>query len=400
MSLRNKKILLCVSAGIAAYKSVELVRRLREQGCEIRVAMSEHASEFVTSLTFQAVSGHEVVTQLFNNHDLAMPHIDLARWADFILVAPATADVLARIAHGFADALIPAICLVSEVPVALVPSMNRSMWENPATIANIEVLKQRQYLIWGPDKGNQACGEVGLGRMLEPEAILAACGLVFSGKTLTGKKILVTAGPTREAIDPVRFLSNRSSGRMGFAMARAAAAQGADVILVAGPVSLSTPIGVTRVDITSANEMYKAVIEHLQNVDIFISVAAVADYRPIECQQQKINKSAEPLKLTLEPTVDILGAVADSGNIAYVVGFAAETEHLAANAKKKLAQKRCDLIVANKVGSSVGGFETEQNAVTLYWQSGELELPLTDKSILANNILECIVERYDEKNST
>jgi len=392
--LSGKHILLGVTGGIAAYKSAELVRLLRGQAAEVRVVMTTAATGFITPLTLQALSGNPVHTELLDaGTEAAMGHIELARWADVLLVAPATADFIARAVHGRADDLLAAICLACEAPVALAPAMNRAMWEHPATRANIETLQDRGLHVMGPAVGEQACGETGPGRMLEPAQLLEELSGQFRNGTLAGRRVLVTAGPTREAIDPVRYISNRSSGRMGFAVAAAAAEAGAEVLLVSGPVSLPTPGQVRRIDVESAIQMQQAVLAHVTDCDIFISVAAVADYRSRTVADQKLKKSAESMSLELERNPDILAAVAALPEAPFTVGFAAETEKLAENARQKRRTKHVDMIAANAVCNGQG-FDREDNALQLFWEGGGQALPLNSKGQLARQLIAVIADRF------
>jgi len=392
--LSGKHILLGVTGGIAAYKSAELVRLLRGQGAEVRVVMTTAACSFITPLTLQALSGNPVLSELLDaGAEAAMGHIELARWADALLVAPATADFIARTVHGRADDLLAAVCLVCEAPLALAPAMNRAMWEHPATRANIETLQGRGVHIFGPAVGEQACGETGPGRMLEPAQLVAELSGLFCSGRLAGRRVLVTAGPTREAIDPVRYISNRSSGRMGFAVAAAAAEAGADVILVSGPVSLGTPPQVRRIDVESAAQMQQAVLEHVAGCDIFISVAAVADYRPRTVAEQKLKKSDASMTLELQRNPDILASVAALPAAPFTVGFAAETEKLAEHAQQKRHAKRVDMIAANAVGNGAG-FDSEDNALQLFWDGGGQELPRCSKMRLARQLVTVIADRF------
>jgi len=392
--LSGKHILLGVTGGIAAYKSAELVRLLRGQGAEVRVVMTTAACSFITPLTLQALSGNPVLSELLDaGAEAAMGHIELARWADALLVAPATADFIARTVHGRADDLLAAVCLVCEAPLALAPAMNRAMWEHPATRANIETLQGRGVHIFGPAVGEQACGETGPGRMLEPAQLVAELSGLFCSGRLAGRRVLVTAGPTREAIDPVRYISNRSSGRMGFAVAAAAAEAGADVILVSGPVSLGTPPQVRRIDVESAAQMQQAVLEHVAGCDIFISVAAVADYRPRTVAEQKLKKSDASMTLELQRNPDILASVAALPAAPFTVGFAAETEKLAEHAQQKLHAKRVDMIAANAVGNGAG-FDSEDNALQLFWDGGGQALPRCSKMRLARQLVTVIADRF------
>jgi phosphopantothenoylcysteine decarboxylase/phosphopantothenate--cysteine ligase len=390
-----RKILLGVTGGIAAYKSPDLVRRLIDRGADVQVVMSHGAQQFVTPLTFQAVSGNPVRTDLWDEAaEAAMGHIELARWADEILIAPATADFIARLAHGFADDLLTTVALATHAPIAVAPAMNRLMWANAATQANIKLLKERGVRILGPASGEQACGEVGLGRMLEPTDIAAELFVSApASSTLKGLKVVVTAGPTRERIDPVRFISNRSSGKMGYAVAEAARDAGAEVILVSGPVQIAPPRGIQRIDVESAEQMLNAVQQAIGDADIFISAAAVSDYRCSEVACEKIKKTSDTMTLALSRAPDVLATVGKSASPPFLVGFAAETENLERNALAKLTGKNLDMIAANKVGDSLG-FDKDENALTLYWSGGKRELSLTSKAALAQQLVEVIAERY------
>ena len=393
--LSGKRILLGVTGGIAAYKSAELVRQLRTGGAEVHVVMTAAATEFITPLTLQALSGNPVHTELLDaGAEAAMGHIQLARLADAILIAPATADFIARLVQGRADDLLAAVCLAAEVPLAVAPAMNRAMWEQPATVDNITRLLQRGIRVFGPAEGEQACGDIGPGRLLEPGELVAGVSGLFQSGLLAGCRVLVTAGPTREAIDPVRYLSNRSSGRMGFEVARAAAEAGADVLLVSGPVSLETPPKVRRVDVESAGEMHTAVHEHVSDCDIFVAVAAVADYRPATVAGQKIKKSAPGMMLELLRNPDILASVAALPDAPFTVGFAAETEALAANASHKRQAKSVDMIAANSVADGQG-FDRRENALQVFWEGGEQSLPCTGKARLARQLIEIIAEQFN-----
>jgi phosphopantothenoylcysteine decarboxylase/phosphopantothenate--cysteine ligase len=390
-----RKILLGVTGGIAAYKSPDLVRRLIERGADVQVVMSRSAQQFVTPLTFQAVSGKPVRTDLWDESaEAAMGHIELARWADEILVAPATAEFIARLAHGFAGDLLTTLALATSAPIVLAPAMNRLMWANPATQANVKLLKERGIRILGPATGEQACGEVGPGRMLEPTEIVAELFVDSpSNAALKGLKVVVTAGPTRERIDPVRFISNRSSGKMGYAVAEAARDAGAKVVLVSGPVQIPAPRGIERIDVESAEQMLSAVQQTIVDADIFISAAAVSDYRCSEIACEKIKKTSDTMTLALSRAPDVLATVGRSAKPPFLVGFAAETENVERNALAKLTGKNLDMIAANKVGDSLG-FDKDDNALTLYWHGGKRELSLTSKSALARQLVEVIAERY------
>ncbi len=394
-TLNRKKILLGVTGGIAAYKSVLLLRGLQESGATVRVVMTRAAQAFVAPLTFQALSGQPVYTELLSaEQESAMSHIELARWADLVLVAPASADFMARLTCGMANDLLSTLCLATTAPVKLAPAMNRQMWLNPATQENSQRLSARGIGVWGPDEGLQACGENGPGRMLEPDDLLLRVKALFAAQPLNLVRVLITAGPTREPIDPVRFIGNRSSGRMGFALADALQNLGAEVCLVSGPVTLPTPVDVERVDVETAAQMHSAVMRRVQACDIFIGVAAVADYRPVSVADQKLKKSGERLSLVLEPNPDILAEVAALEEGPFTVGFAAETERLEENAEAKRRNKGVDLIAANQVGTRVGGFESAENALLLLWDGGRESLPMMSKDSLALNLVEVIVKRY------
>jgi phosphopantothenoylcysteine decarboxylase / phosphopantothenate---cysteine ligase len=397
--MKGKRILLGVTGGIAAYKSADLVRRLRERGAQVQVVMTEGAQEFVTPTTFQALSGRTVRTDLWDAaHEAAMGHIELARWAELLLVAPASADFLARLAHGLADDLLSTLALATAAPIAVAPAMNQLMWGNAATQANVALLTQRGVRVLGPGVGDQACGETGPGRMLEPLEIAALIApLLRHEGPLQGHRVLVTAGPTRECIDPVRFVSNRSSGKMGFAVAQALQEVGAEVVLVSGPVSLPTPFGVRRIDVESCEQMYAAVQRELPGTAIFIGTAAVADYRPTQCAPQKIKKTGESLQLELTRTVDILAHVSAGTPRPFVVGFAAETHAVEHHARAKLLAKNLDLIAANEVGHSKA-FDCDHNALLVLWRGGgRIELPSASKCELANALTGLIVERFQEQ---
>ncbi len=400
MGVANRRILLGVTGGIAAYKAAELVRGLKRAGAEVRVVMTPAAGEFITPMTLQALSGNPVRQGLFDpQHEAAMGHIELARWAELVLVAPASADFLARLTAGMADDLLATLCLATAAPIMVAPAMNQQMWRAAVTQENVAALQRRGIQVTGPAIGEQACGDDGPGRMVEPEELLAACAAHFACGPLAGIAVTVTAGPTREALDPVRYISNRSSGKMGFAMAAAAAAMGARVRLVSGPVSLSTPNGVERIDVISAEEMLAAVME--APGDIFIGCAAVADYRSAEVVDEKIKKQGEEMSLTLRQNPDILATVAALQPAPFSVGFAAETEKLEQHAQAKLQRKGIDMIAANRVdASSAGGFDSNDNALEIFWQDGCASLPLMDKNILAQQLLEIVVQRYNNRQET
>ena len=406
-TLSGRRILLGVSGGIAAYKSPDLVRRLRERGAEVQVVMTAGAQRFVTPTTFQAVSGREVRAELWDPAaEASMGHIELARWADYVLIAPATADCLARLAAGRADDLLTTLVLATEAPIGVAPAMNRIMWSKRVTQANVAALRERGVEFFGPGEGEQACGEIGSGRMLEPAQIAAQLDGSLGGATaasvrptvashrgaLSGRRVLVTAGPTRERIDPVRFISNRSSGKMGFAVAEAASAAGADVVLVAGPVSLDTPPGVRRVDVESAADMLAAVERECAGLDVFIGTAAVADYRPVLSASHKIKKTAERIELALERTTDILATVAARPDRPFTVGFAAETHDVESYARGKLLAKRLDLIAANEVGDDKV-FDKDDNTLLVLWADGQLQIGPACKTVVAERLVELIATR-------
>ena len=392
------RVLLGVTGGIAAYKSAELTRRLRDRGADVQVVMTAAAQQFVTPLTFQALSGRAVRTDLWDPAaEAAMGHIELARWPHRIVIAPASADFIARLSGGLADDLLATLCLASDAPITIVPAMNRLMWANAATQANVATLRSRGIAVLGPAEGDQACGETGPGRMLEPHEIVEA---LFAGRAasaakgpLAGRKVVVTAGPTRERIDPVRFITNRSSGKMGFAVAEAARDAGADVVIVSGPVNVATPAGVRRIDVESAEQMLEAVRAEIADTDVFIASAAVSDYRAREVAEHKIKKTSEQLVLHLARTPDILATVAAGTPRPFVVGFAAETQNVERNALTKLDTKKLDMIAANRVGEGLA-FDCDDNALTVYWNGGKRELERAPKCQLAAALLDVIAERY------
>ena len=394
--LKNKQILIGISGGIAAYKTAELVRLLIKKGANIRVCMTKSACEFITPLTLQALTGNPVATDLLDPEaEAAMGHIELARWADLIMIAPATADLIARIAGGHANDLLTTVCLASEAPIHLAPAMNRVMWANKATQANCTILEQRNISLHGPAEGEQACGERGAGRMLEALELaeIIANELTSSLKPLTGKRVLITAGPTREAIDPVRFISNRSSGKMGYAIATAAKRLGAEVILVSGPVALEAPLGVNRHWVESAKQMHELTLSQAKTADIFIATAAVSDYSPVNIADQKIKKSEDKLSLDLHYNPDILFDVSHQFPDLFSVGFAAETENLIKHAQGKLDRKKLNMIVANPVGEKQG-FDQDTNQVEIIWKDGHISLPEKDKSELAVEIMNIVFQHY------
>ncbi|MDW2075431.1 bifunctional phosphopantothenoylcysteine decarboxylase/phosphopantothenate--cysteine ligase CoaBC [Vibrio sp. 1863] len=391
-TLAGKKILLGISGGIAAYKCAELTRRLIERGAQVRVVMTKAAQEFITPLTMQAVSGHPVSDSLFDPAaEASMGHIELAKWADLVLLAPATADLIARLSAGMGNDLLTTLVLATDSPVAVSPAMNQQMYSNVATQENIATLARRSMHIWGPGAGEQACGDVGPGRMLEPMQLVHLCEQFFQPKVLEGKSVLITAGPTREAIDPVRYISNHSSGKMGFSLANAAVQLGARVTLVSGPVNLTTPAGVERINVASAQEMYDAVMSHATSHDAFISCAAVADYRPEDIASQKLKKTADNdqmvIKMVKNP--DIVASVAAmTDKRPFTVGFAAETNDVETYARGKLVKKNLNMICANDVSVEGQGFNSNDNAITLFWPEGELALALESKEALSFKILE------------
>ena len=390
-----------MTGGIAAYKSPDLVRRLTERGADVQVVMTAAAQKFVSPMTFQAVSGRPTRSDLWDSAaEAAMGHIELARWAQVVMIAPASADFIARLAGGRADDLLSTLCLATEAPVFVAPAMNRVMWANKATQANVETLISRGIRIMGPDAGNQACGEIGVGRMWEPvklaESLLeppANAGL------LAGLNILITAGPTRERIDPVRYLTNRSSGKMGFAVAAAAREAGAHVTIVTGPVQLPTPAGITRINVESARDMYAAVHRQIADADVFIAAAAVADFQPVSVAKQKIKKQGVAVKLELEPAPDIIKSVADMAKRPFVVGFAAETNDVEENARSKLKRKKLDMIAANQVGEGIA-FDCDDNALTVIWPAGKVEVARGPKIDVARQLIALIAQRLPPPDGT
>lgn len=394
--LFNRNVLLGVSGGIAAYKSAELVRQLQERGATVRVIMTHGAREFITPLTLQALSGLPVHTELLDTEaEMGMGHIELARWADLMVIAPATADVIARLVAGRADDLLTTACLATPAPVMIAPAMNQQMWADPATQANVQTLIDRGYSLVGPAAGEQACGDVGPGRMEEPAAIADAACRFFARELLAGKRVVITAGPTREPLDPVRFLSNHSSGKMGYALAAAAVDAGAQTVLVSGPVQLSAPEHVDIVHVQSAQEMYDQATALAADCDIFIACAAVADYRPVEAKTQKIKKDAETLQLTLERNPDIVAAVAALPERPFTVGFAAETNDVETYARGKLERKGLDMVVANDVSDATIGFNSDQNAVTIVLPKSVHPLPQASKGTIARELISVIAEQLD-----
>ncbi|MCB1672829.1 MAG: bifunctional phosphopantothenoylcysteine decarboxylase/phosphopantothenate--cysteine ligase CoaBC [Gammaproteobacteria bacterium] len=390
-SLSNKRILLGITGGIAAYKCAELTRLLIKAGASVQVAMTRAATEFITPLTMQALSGHRVHLDLLDPEaEAAMGHIELARWADLVLVAPASADFLARMAQGRADDLLSTLILASSAPIAVAPAMNQAMWADPATGSNLATLEERGVHIFGPASGDQACGDIGPGRLLEPQQLVEACAGLFTAGLLSGRKLLITAGPTREAIDPVRFISNHSSGKMGYALAAEAAAAGAQVTLVSGPTCLATPERVTRIDVESATEMLEVCLAKAGEADIFIGVAAVSDYRPAEVSDEKIKKSAATLDLRLVRNPDIISEIAAGRQRPFMVGFAAETSSLIENGRAKLVSKNLDLLFANQATDT---FNRDSVAATAIFTEGEREMGPGNKHHVARQMLKLIAER-------
>ena len=403
--IENKNILLGVTAGIAAYKAAELARLLVKNGANVRVVMTPSAKEFVGPLTFQAITGHACRDSLFDPaHEAAMGHIELARWADVILVAPASADFIAKLHAGMADTLLHTLCLASTADIYIAPAMNQQMWANKATQKNILGLERRGTMILGPAEGEQACGDTGFGRMLEPSEIVSQLipgSRINTSKTpprnnlpLSGKTVVITAGPTREAVDPVRFISNRSSGKMGYALAESALNLGAEVILVSGPVNIKSLEGITLKNIETADDMLKNVMKHINKADIFIACAAVADYRPSKSKSHKIKKDQESLSIKLTRNPDILATVSALDNRPFCVGFAAETQNLEEYARSKMQRKNLDMIAANLVGKNMG-FDTEENALQVYWSNGKKHFPQQNKKQLADQLLSLITERFN-----
>ncbi|OCL24817.1 phosphopantothenoylcysteine decarboxylase [Gilliamella sp. wkB72] len=406
MSLSGKHILLGITGGIAAYKCPDLVRHLKKAGAQVHVVLTESASHFVTPMTLQALSGNTVSSDLFDpSAELSMSHIELAKWADLVLIAPATANIIAKMANGIADDLLSTVCLATPAKIAIAPAMNQQMYKAAATQQNLATLASRNTLIWGPDDGFQACGDFGPGRMVEPATIVKHVEKYFSAtSTLAGTEITITAGPTIEELDPVRYISNYSSGKMGYAIAQAAAEIGATVNLISGPVNLATPNNVNRINVKSANEMYDVALKFAKKSSIFISCAAVADYRAETIATKKIKKTddSNELVIKLVKNPDIVANIASlKKGRPFVVGFAAETNNIKAYALKKLTTKNLDLICANDVSDKKIGFNSDQNALTLYWQNGEQTLPLSNKQELAKELLQAVITRYkashDEK---
>jgi phosphopantothenoylcysteine decarboxylase/phosphopantothenate--cysteine ligase len=395
LSFTNKRILLGITGGIAAYKCAELTRLLVKAGAEVRVGMTRAATEFITPLTMQALSGQRVHLNLLDSDaEAAMGHIELARWADLILIAPATADFIARIAQGQADDILSTIVLATSAKIAIAPAMNQAMWANDSTMTNLNVLVDRGYHIFGPAKGEQACGDVGPGRMMEPAQLLELSASLFETGELAGKSFVITGGPTQEAIDPVRFISNHSSGKMAYALAAEAVAAGAKVTLISGPVNLPTPESVKRIDVISAAQMLAATHEAIADCDVFIGVAAVADYRPAEIAAQKIKKSDEQMQLTLIKNPDIISEVAQLEEKPFVVGFAAETNDIVSNGKDKLKRKGLDMLFANNATET---FSSDSIVVTALTEISETELKAGNKNVVARHMLQLIATALNEQ---
>ena len=393
-NLNGQHVLLGVTGSIAAYKSPDIVRRLKEQGAEVRVVLTASAEKLVSPTVFQAVSGEAVRGDIWDEKaEAGMGHIELAKWADLLLIAPATANVIAQLAAGSAENLLTTICLATEAPVAIAPSMNQAMWNDAATQANCDLLRKRNMRFLGPDEGSQACGDTGPGRMSEPADIVSRLSRGGRSGPLDGLHIMVTAGPTREAIDPVRFISNRSSGKMGFAVARAAADAGAEVVLIAGPVNLPTPPRVIRVDVENTQQMCDEAMQRIDGVDIYVGAAAISDYRPKAVAVQKIKKSADTFSLEMVKSPDLLANIAALDNGPFTVGFAAETEKLEHYATDKLNRKKLDMIIANLVGENLC-FDADDNEVVVLWHEGRKPLPRLSKPELARRLIEIIASRY------
>jgi phosphopantothenoylcysteine decarboxylase/phosphopantothenate--cysteine ligase len=390
-SLSNKRILLGITGGIAAYKCAELTRLFVKAGAEVRVAMTRAATEFITALTMQALSGNRVQLDLLDPEaEAAMGHIELARWADLVLIAPATADFLAKLAHAQADDILSTLVLAASAPIAVAPAMNQAMWADAGTQANLEILRERKTHVFGPEDGDQACGDVGPGRMMEPAQLLQCCADMFESGLLAGQKIVITGGPTREALDPVRYISNHSSCKMAYALATEAVAAGARVVLISGPVNLQIPAGVTLLDVVTAQEMLDATLANVIDADVFIGVAAVVDYRPQRVATDKIKKSSDIMQLKLVKNPDIINAVADLEKRPLVVGFAAETSNIAENGREKLLKKKLDLLFAN---NAIDSFNSDSISVTAISTDTESELPAGNKHVVARNMLQLIADR-------
>jgi phosphopantothenoylcysteine decarboxylase/phosphopantothenate--cysteine ligase len=396
--LSNKRIVLGVTGGIAAYKAAELLRRLQDEGADIRVVMTPAATEFITPLTMQALSGHPVHVDILDTQsESAMGHIELARWADTILIAPASANFIARYCAGQGDDLLTTICLAAQCTIVIAPAMNQAMWRNDQTQNNIRYLQQSAVHLFGPEEGLQACGEVGQGRLLDVAALVKQTIALFPSSILSGKKVLITAGPTREAIDPVRYISNHSSGKQGYALAEAALEAGAEVILITGPTNLTPPDRARTINVVSADDMFNAVNADIEGCDIFIGVAAVADFKPRVFAEQKIKKTKasgnQGMHIELVENPDIIASVAARTPKPYTVGFAAETQDVLRYAKSKLDRKNLDMIVANDVSDETIGFNSNDNATTLLWKGGQLTLPVMNKLNVATRIIDLIARQ-------
>ncbi len=398
--LQDKKIVLGISGGIAAYKTPELVRRLKEHGADIRVVMTDGAKAFITPLTLQAVSGNHVSDSLLDSQaELAMGHIELAKWADLIIIAPATADIIARITSGMANDLLSTLCLATSAPIAIAPAMNQQMWHAKATQANISTLKHWGLHIWGPGAGEQACGDIGLGRMLDVNELVTLSSDFFADKYLKGQHWVITAGPTREAIDPVRYISNHSSGKMGYAIAHAALRSGAQVTLISGPVNIPAPTGCELVQVTSAEQMHEQALNYAPQATTFVACAAVADYRVADIADEKIKKDNKHMQISLIKNHDIVADVAKLADKPFVVGFAAETQNVEHYARGKLMRKNLDLIAANDVAKAGQGFNSDDNALTIYSAIDKIEIPLANKHIVAKQLVSLINQHYQAKNT-
>lgn len=394
--LTNKQIILGITGGIAAYKSAELTRLLKAAGADVRVVMTPAATSFITPLTLQALSGHPVHLELLDPEaEAGMGHIELAKWADLIVIAPTSADFMARLAHGMGNDLLSTLCLATAAPICLAPAMNQAMWRSSATQQNVDTLKQQNVQLWGPGVGEQACGDTGPGRMIEPTDILERISEQFNSGTLAGLNIYITAGPTREPLDPVRYISNHSSGKMGYALAEAAIDAGANVKLISGPVNLPVPAHVKRISITTAEDMLEASLEGISDCDIFIACAAVADYRPTSIAEHKIKKGNEEImELHLIKNPDIVATIAERANKPFTIGFAAETRDVLSYAQGKLERKNLDVIVANDVSQAGIGFNSDENAVTLVTRDTHIDIPQTSKRQLAAQLIEHISQLY------
>lgn len=398
--LRGRRVLLGITAGVAAYKAAELARLLIKQGALVRVVMTPSAREFIGPMTLQAITGESVRDSIFDaGHEAAMGHIELARWAEVILVAPATADFLAKLQAGTADTLLTTLCLASEAPLAVAPAMNEKMWANPATAANMQALRARGVLVLGPAVGEQACGDVGPGRMLEPGELMGALVELFGRGRFSGCRVVLTAGPTREPLDAVRFLGNRSSGKMGYAIAEALLREGADLTLVSGPVAVQAPPGAQLANVESAQQMHDAVMHAIDGADLFIACAAVADYRPLEVAEHKIKKHSDTLTLELVKNPDILRDVSALPERPFCVGFAAETQNLEQYAEGKRRDKGIEMIAANLVGERKG-FESDENALLVLWEGGSSRLPEQPKASLAEQLISLIADQIDAQTTT